>query len=309
MKHNVRPGVLLTVLGIALAGCATLPPTPTPSVTPTATATAAPTLAPSPTPSLTPTLLPTRTPIPTRIPPGEFVYPEDDYLFIEDAECLLPCWHGLRIGESDLAAFHRVAREALGFGSNDVILSEEFIPSKYGLPKEGIQTTGYSLRFSSGGGFWASVVTDEEADLLRAVILDQYEPTGITPFKFHTSQTVLRLLGEPTAIYTEFLEAAPTAPVGGFGRVFIIYEEGMAFFTVHDVSEPLFCLDQPTLSEDIFIMEPFSADLSDLNELQAAILRRALGTDYLPSEVVFGMNPAEITQLAMAEENACLPIR
>jgi hypothetical protein len=52
MKHNVHPGVLLAALWIALAGCATAPPTPAPTATPAATATVTPTLPPVPSPAL-----------------------------------------------------------------------------------------------------------------------------------------------------------------------------------------------------------------------------------------------------------------
>src|SRR5574341_289448 len=271
----------------------------------------------SPDPMLTPTssstlnLGPTQTSSPTRIPASELSYPEDDYLFIEDSGCRLPCWSNLQIGKSNLSEFHRVIRETLDF-SDANIAAEDPLMSHFGLAQQSGDVAAYSSRFSSDSYLWVLALASEDTGLLRTLIFHQFDPSEISPYPFHTPQTILRLLGEPTAIYTEFIEAAPNAPIRGIGRVIILYQEGLAFFTVHEATEetePYFCLDQPTSNETVFIMEPFSSGLSSLNELQSAILWQLSGTEYLPSEIVFEMTPAEITLIAQTEDNACLQIK
>jgi hypothetical protein len=173
-----------------------------------------------------------------------------------------------------------------------------------------IEAAGYSIQFDERSRLWILGVENANSRTLEALTFDHVDGSGISQYSFHTPQTILRRLGEPTGIYTEFLETAPNAPVVALGRVLIIYERGIAFFLVFDMSitsNPEFCLNQELYDEEIYLIEPFNRNFAGLSEVQAALLTRAVD-DYLPAVDVFEMNLAEITELAQTQENACLEI-
>jgi hypothetical protein len=232
----------------------------------------------------------------------------DDYFFAisEDPDCRLPCWQGLRVGESEESDVLQRFDDVFGYLS--------FSPAPlgtglgfYSLPEDGFRPVGYYWDFDDGY-FDALAVVEDGSGTIRTLVFNNSARLGNGEVTFHTPQAILRALGEPAAIHAEFLETAPTAPVAGLGRVFIVYDQGIAFFLVmsYDVMEYdtfQFCLGQQPTMERIMIFEPYSGADDELDELQRAILRR---TYYPTVEEIFGLSPADLTRIARTEDNACL---
>lgn len=179
---------ILLILTACAAATESPPPTAVLSNTPPPTATSTDTPVPTITPS--PTLSPTTTEILTT-PDFEALPIAENFLFApgSDPDCQLPCWQGLRVGESDREDVQRMFREVFGFnGEMDypleaypyednpyLLLIMDYTPEDY--PE--LIATGHSWFWENGTIFDIYLWLHQETDLLAGIYFAYSPPPGI----------------------------------------------------------------------------------------------------------------------------------
>jgi hypothetical protein len=254
---------------------------------------------------------PTRTPTPT--PPPLPTAMMEDFLFAGNLtpDCWLPCWNGLRIGQSGRADVQEMFNTALGFTGRN--LFEEPLPYGYRPHLRGQDIM--AQYWTSGDPFWnfgTLYIVTEDTGVLQAISFEwlSYFPGRPTP------QRVLRELGAPSHMLVR-LESGLIYPNQGGFSLMMIYQAGMIFIFDGGIWIDTTITDAGTEGEiefslgenlDIFagavrIVGPIDDNLENLTPLQTFFLE---GTnDLVPIQDVFGVSLEEITELAQ-QENPCL---
>lgn len=319
-------------IGVALSSCAPIDPTAgisltadtqvandatptTSSITSTfsPSATSTPSNTPEPTITLSPTIYAT--------PPAfADTLLQEDVLFGQSIvpDCELPCWYGLRVGESKKSEIQEFFNNILGFnGTRDFFSGTELPVLGEDLP-EGYSGTGYT---------WHAVPDPEQVGSgsisVRTYFEDQsYILGGIdltfefTPFARNiTPQRVLRELGVPTGMYVSVSD--PERSVDGWTSLTIVYSDGYVF-EYQAVYTPLgdlvsgykLCLDDyhwnivyNAISMSVYLYEPF-------DEFPSLVTSQTPGLasveDLLSASDFYNTSLEEITRLAEGNGQICL---
>ncbi len=185
-----------------------LPPTPTASVTPSASP--SPTPSPTPPASATPTM--TWTPLPT-MPPAQVQALVLD-LLTNNADCHLPCWWGIKSGETSwVTARHFLDSFAthIGRGGTGSIAEGGVI----------YLTTNYSVAFKGAG----KLVAGQIYELRNGVVSGITVGTGGTQLSYQLHQ-MLTTYGSPTAVFLRTSLNIPYAPGSSLPfRVVLFYPQ------------------------------------------------------------------------------------
>jgi hypothetical protein len=260
---------ILTTL-LILTACAAAVESPTPSPSPTATVTLTPsaTSTPSATPTPTATLTPSNTPLPTVTPTitpaPEFHNPNPggDILFMpyDDEDCQLPCWQGLRIGESTIddvqVMFDRVF---------DLIVTEETFriiqedsPGKFEVAGTKIVLYWWDLPGDEGYGYFEIVVVvDTETDILQGLHISQFQGDG-TVWAILTPKQVIEAEGIPDYVYvSNAVENHAVIVLAYKSGIVMLYSFHATIFEEENKSKSTFCLNDPVWTNGNYIVSPF----------------------------------------------------
>jgi hypothetical protein len=189
-------------------------------------------------------LVPTSTPPPTIqstpteiLPTPDFIdSPLVDGFLISpslDSDCQLPCWHGLRVGESDREDVQRMFDETLGFNGMLDFFTEHRLPevtiSTFHLDLPGTQATGHEWAAPPMAGFFGLyMLVDEDTGILQGIQLVLTSSYDTYPYELLSAQQVLRELGTPSSIYARRDFGIPP---GRALYLFLIYNDmGIATF-------------------------------------------------------------------------------
>ena len=325
MKRLIKASTLL-ILVLLIAGCRpasapTLTSPPPPTVTPrptftqraTPTSTVTPTTNPSPTPEPTP--IPTPGVPPTRVP-LEATRLNQDIFFGESAvaNCELPCWNGLTVGQSgedDIEAFFKNV-----IGLDEPPRAVEISPSDIlDLPDTYSRRTYewmplYDSEDEEGGDFGLTLYYYRSPATLAGIrINSMYGPfdRGMTP------QRVLRELGTPSDIHMSVSD--PERSIDGFTSLYILYSEGYIFRYLTYITFNLvdggvqFCLDDYHWNNDYdlytvsaYIVEPFT-EIPPF--IQAFYHGGFTFEESNTMSAIFGVSLEEVTDMVTENDWAC----
>ncbi len=312
--------VLILITLLILTACAAVDsPTPSPSPTATATLTPSATATPSATSTPTVTLTPSNTPPPTDTPTitatPEFHNPNPggDIFFTpyDDEDCQLPCWQGLRIGESTIddvqVMFDRV------FG---LTVSEESYKNSPDNPVgeyevEGTKIAKHFWELPGYAFFRIDVLLDRETNILQGLHFTQFWGDGTLLYPYSPKQ-IIEIEGIPETFYIRH-------SVEDQSVIALAYEDGYVFHyflgatvfeeTYEDkiVHKSSFCLNGPVLVADYFIVSPFENLKGDgLDSVHQSWFSWLSNKE--PSEDVIGLSAEEIGEIALQSDNLCFMI-
>ncbi len=285
-------------------------PTAAPSDTPTPTPTATPT-AISPTPTVTETLQPMT---PTLTPEFFNPNPGGDVFFTPyDGECELPCWQGLRVGESDVAAIQLMLNRVFSLD----VSAESFIPylesdvGHYEIAGTRMVSYWWELPDPTYPGFTyfaIDVLTDIETNtIFQGLHITQVEGDG-TIITIYTPRQSLVTIGAPDQIYL-------TPEVDDHAAFVLVYNKGIVlhysvratYFEEEAKTKSRLCLNDPVVASDYYLVSPFE----DIKHEPRDIVHKGwlwiLGNKE-SSEEVLGLSAPEIAEIAMQTENPCFTI-
>ncbi len=293
--------ILATLLILTACTAATVEP-----VTPTAV--------PSDTPLPTVSPTPTRTPFPTWPPPS----PTPDFLDSPiangfqfapstDPMCQLPCWQGLRVGESDKEDVLMMFDELLGIREG-LRVSTDIT----GFPD--MEIIGYSWDLEDSerntiGSLALNTSIDQETGILKGIHIDTI---SFGQYKIPTPQQIIKELGSPSVIYAD--------STGSLVRLMLLYYEGIVSQSVTDASLEQqviddetkivvnYCLNQIPATTLNHIVEPFDDIMeTGLDSVQNAAFGEYLrAAGFSPIEEVFGLTVEEFVEIALDDENPCI---
>ncbi len=332
----------------------TSPPTSTSTAIPTPTTTPSPTVYASPTFPVFPTA--TITPTPTeygRLPPTPahflYLYLSRDFLFgpSNDPTCQLPCWQGLRVGESNRQDIQGVLDTVFQFNGTvdhfkDNPLDElTILVLTSDLP--GTEAVGYewvdTSKEDNNSSFVTYFIVDESSGILQGINFGYY-PKGM--FRTYTPQEVIEKLGIPSYLASSVFKmgAEGVSDVGLITNLRLIYKDGIAFDfsywvlvqsrnTTDGEKEVYaeYCLDgiKLDIGGDVYIVAPFTDLFEDeLNPIQEMWIYDLVdmsgavpGWYYEIADSkgiiesrgeLFGVSTEEFAETALQVEHPCLEI-
>jgi hypothetical protein len=278
--------------------------TPSSAPVPSETATHSPTPVPSPSPTPEPSPTATATPIPTPLFPASQVTHGLILSTGTSATCELPCWHGLRIDESDRDDVEQVFMRLLGVGDRYDIFAtpteESLMLTYYILDIEGIYGGGHSWYFEDpetgiGADYYLYAVIDENTGLLAGII----EAMGpFTVYDVPSLPEIIARLGRPSWLYAE-------AGAGTFGMA-LYYEQGIGVgLTIDedkvDGSTVSVCFDEDPIISDYHLVDPYTS----LNEEDLSPVQRAWGAPHDPAPYIdeeLGMSMDEFIEFIYSDD-------
>jgi hypothetical protein len=276
------------------------------------------TLTPEPSASHAPTLTrtviwETATPLPT---PNLLAAPlAQDLLFAGDEGCTLPCWYGLRVGESSVEEIEQALRYAFGF-SDDYVFRQDVI-------------------YSNGDEYHYLTVTwlaDPTApEVKRVYVSAQFDPASDTlqriwidadyPALMHqvSPQRLLRELGAPAEVWI-YLAQTEIVQIGVLDGWFINPDAGVSIRfksriqirttgsgnTFRSIGQ--WCLNGAQWQDELlFWMYINPIPESEKRDDFLKAWRNGLGNEYyVPLEDVFGITPQQLYEQASQVNNACI---
>lgn len=258
-------------------------------------------------------------------------------VFEGEIGCTLPCWHSVVPGESTEAEVNSVIQSTFGIDLSEV--------QPYGFQitpatKTDLTTTYFMKSYAwhipnakgespPDGDFYLTTGLSESNRVLE-ILQMKWLTASSSRFKIELSMLgVIRELGSPSHILVR-PETYGSADFGGIGFL-LLYPQGTVFqFTYNDMifkTTPAndsairnthidICLDVTEtvpqtnigyIMGDVFLVQPFSVDLSDLTPIQASVITDLIEVNkYEPVEQVFGMSTESITAQAAAGQDVCL---
>jgi hypothetical protein len=322
MNRFVKLLTVIPVVCLLESGCSIGPTsgntqtsTPTASIEPSIASTTVST--PTPTVTLIPSITPTLTPLPN-LPTPSLTHKIMDNLFFggSSPDCLLPCWHGLRVNVSGRADIQQMFDRVFGFSGFMYPL-----PEVYSQPPAGYERIAHYWGVGNrdrGGDVSVLAELSKSTEKLEslAFILE----TGLTDFHPDVDpQRIIKALGPP-----KMWLISPPEP-GGQGEGFdirmtslMIYDGGISFYHAFDLH-----VDQPTLQNGVLtynselclnnnfdtvatIGRPLTNGFNDLTPIQEMTYGIREGTQ--PIQAVLGISVEEIVRKATMERHPCFPV-
>jgi len=315
MKTQIfhRPCLLLTIVGLVAcqspssAGSASASTGPDTAITlmPVATATATTSLMPSPTSTVTKTPYPS-TPISQRAVDIYSSPVASDLLYSGDNACKLPCWYGLRAGESNVEQIQAALRQALGVSEDFVFIMGEN-PKLLGTNAGFINYGWQNDEAGSGELFGIETYFNPQTDILGRLQVS----TTIPNFLQRTmAQRAIRELGAPSSVKVNF-SLTERAEIARLDTIFVymkyrankdILVSWSSRVPVQFTTTPrvaMWCLNGNAHQvEEYFLLR---IALSSTSEVTASS-----DSHYQPLEQVFNITPEELYERVIQEDNTCL---
>lgn len=276
----------------------------------------------SPTPSLIwypPTNIPTSTVSPpsssSPTPNYSTSLMVDDFIFTQVVPgCELPCWNGIRIGESGSEDLDIMFEKVFGFVP---LNGDVFEPS----PFIGLRATQYYWLFDPPNPirdiFFLLVVQDND-QVVRGIRLTwSYAPMN----NIVSVQRIIQELGEPNQVWvsSHILEGATSQALD----LLIIYQSGIAFSIRRFV--PIvwdnnlekgtleLCLggqkwgESEYIEGQAFITQPVPSERADMSSLQEELFGSDLDAfSPVPIETFFDITPEQLTDFVLRETEPCI---
>ncbi len=256
---------------------------------------------------------PTSTPTITMTPEFHNPNPGEDIFFTpyDDDDCQLPCWQGLRIGESTIDDVQVMFDRVFGL----TVTEESFITYlEDDLPRDEVAGTRMFKHFWELPGysyFQINVVVDLDANILQGILLFQFRGDG-TVFSPHSPEQIIDMEGLPDYILM-------SSAVEDHVDLILAYREGFVFQYLMDAtiseetiegknkSQSTFCLNGPIRVSTYYVVPPFE---DPKNEPLAPIHRGWFWKfeKKESSEDVIGLSAEEIGEMALQSDNPCFTI-
>lgn len=314
---------MLAITALAVTACA-LAVTPTP--TPAPAMTAIPTRTPMPT--ITLTAAPTRTPRPTFIPPTLSIPTpaffdaliSNDFLFTETAaDCRLPCWQGLVVGESSQSDVLDVLYKVFLFEPDinffetnairqETLFQNDYIPNMTVVGNRWVEDEILEQAWLFDLFFWVN----NETDTLEAIEMHW----SLSDQRFNTPdvKTLIQKMGLPdyfliTGSGTGRIDTATT-------RTILVYENGLSFYLMHMIYARTdnnityeYCLDAPVFTGTVSITRPYPSDLNEMTLLQDRFIGRHLDSlSFYDFSSLFSIELSELEERIKNNESLCFEI-
>ncbi len=283
--------------------------TPSPSRVPPVTFTPVPTITTSPTSTISPTaseIIPTPDLMDSPIVDGVLLSPHPA------PDCQLPCWQGLRVGESDRDDIQTMFDEVFGFRGTRAFFKDPTLLAPIWIPDvPGTQADGYEWEFTDVH-FDVVTVIDQNSGILQGIRLI-YSSQNI--LNLSTFQQIIHELGPPDYYFTLPVMDINLAPPGSSVPIDIIlfYNEGMAFgltsqgnfqeTMVGEQKENLvhFCLDSKVTIGMSYFVPPFtSLGYNDLPPLSEEWFSRYINPKlgWISGDEAFGISVSQFSDFA-----------
>jgi hypothetical protein len=234
-----------------------------------------------------------------------------------EADCKLPCWHGLHIDQSGRADIQRVFDTTFGFdGSVDFFSADRICqPNILGTPPEGIEYTGYPWNFKNkSGAFGVYAAITEDAGVLKGLEFVYADPSN---YKVRTNQQIIQKMGTPDYIYGRVGKNGFEGDI--FVNLILIYKQGVVFWSGYhligrsqnpnavELSAKL-CLNESIETGGDYIVGPLNdLMIESLTSLQKRWLSFYFESPYGTVENVFGLTVNELAHIALQDE-PCLQV-
>jgi hypothetical protein len=276
---------------------------------------------------------PTSLPTPTLPASTEQEFSLGELLFSDTADCVLPCWNGIMPGQSTekeveaaiLSVFEVDLSEEPQYDFEILPSTSEDLAQQY-YSKSHAWYTGQS---NSDSAFYLDVSFDKSNQVLELVQM-KWSIGDSSRFKVSLSPLdVIRELGTPLYMAVHLQTSARTDY--GCYSLLLVYPQGIVFqfffiavtFTTTPTDNPAiqdthveFCLSinetEPETNVgyivgDVFLMQPFSADLTDLTPVQASVITDLIEFyEYEPLDAVFGVTLEAIAVQIAGGDDVCL---
>jgi hypothetical protein len=236
-----------------------------------------------------------------------------------DPDCVLPCWQGLRVGESGRDDVRRVFDEVFGFNGMLDFFSEDYLRyveksddaawSTQNLPD--LYPTGYRWIFPRSD-FVMTFWLDQNTDLLEGMSFYWQLPGD---FAVASAQDVIRQLGTP-----DNLLASEPSPYGV--ELLFIYKEGLVFYFagmklsntewVQNKLTGTLCLNSEQGGAGrSFITKPLNPALNELSPLQARFTTHWLeiGNQMRPISYYYDITFEDLARRSTQEADVCIHTR
>jgi len=302
---------LITLTACQTSSRGTTSPTVEPSVAVTMTPSSTPTTVPSA------TVIPTSTITVTPYPPTpELQTPPDwcaapiarDLLSSGDAECQLPCWYGLRVGESNVEEIQSAIRFAVG-ASDTYVLNMGQSASGPDLDIVTFDWVSGVDNFSIGTRF------NRHSDILTEIHLGTSFPSCAQPTM---PQRVLRELGEPSAVWVIF-QITERTDLASLDITFVYSSEAEQSILMHWLTNiPVHWATTTPVPLQHSRSATWCLNGAPLQIEHGMNFTISSGIDpdyidtwkkfYAPLEVVFQLTPKELYERAIQENNPCLTL-
>ncbi len=285
MAKVVRVLTLATLgVNLLLSACqvqATATPSPAPMPSETATRSPAPVPSPSPTPEPSPTA--TATPIPTPLFPASQVARGLILSTGTSATCELPCWHGLRIGESTRSDVEQVFADLLSTAEGYDLFSppteEDPLLAKL-LDVEGAYGGGHNWYLEDergmAGTYYLYAFISEDTGLLVGII-EVMKP--FTAYDVPSLPEIVARLGPPGWVYGD--------STGSVYVVALYYRQGISIqlsipIANIDSSTVTVCFDEAPISEAYSLVDPYISP----NEEDFSLMQRVWNAPHDPAPYI-----------------------
>jgi hypothetical protein len=219
-------------------------------------------------------------------------------------ECAVPCWYGLKIGESDQEDVQSLFDNVFGFnGTIDFWAPHDGVAVNFRMflnPIEGMLGTGYQWADrDTEDNIGIGAFVDEQTKTLQGIVIIWGGRTS--GFADVTPSDLFERLGTPSSI---LVDATPR-------EALFIFDVGIAFhFFVFPDKE--LCFGEDKFDEvfeigTLVITSSLENRLNNLSALETHYFGRFITNDNLrPVEEVTNMTPEMITQSVLNGEDNCL---
>lgn len=249
----------------------------------------------------------------------------DDFLFEPSSVsgCQLPCWQGLRVGQSGRADIQRVFDEVFGFHGH-----RQFIPDEPPVP------TSLPFEFYAAGYIWNSHNSEDEIESFVFNTFYERATFALRALEFAASYErfnvhllpyrIMEELGQPSHMLMGFV-GGERADAVNFWMDIVYAEIGMVFhfsniflpgsiglYPDHIEAELDLCLDNESWSTEyvdyrqVLILNPLPENLDEMSSLQSYLLPYETAEPIFSVPDFFKVSLEDITVMALQGSEDCL---
>jgi hypothetical protein len=250
-----------------------------------------------------------------------------NFLDTSQDQCELPCWQGLKVGQSSPQDVERMFEETFHFTDASFLFEPDYMNRVYlpvTVPADSF-ITGYM--WEDRTPLWLTFSFAEDTAVLEGIDIAWWSQHG--DYHVHSPQEILSVFGPPMHIFVsdprDIVHAADRDRT--LIQLLIIYQEGLSFsfsriFVPILIQEQgntgMLCLGSGFAAAEIegkaftgssSITGPIPGDLTQLTAVQYVFIGKNIEDNLLPIDEVFDTTLSDIIVRVQSEEDVCIYTR